>query len=154
MVATRKVEGKDVWVYEGQIHIPNTYTAGALGTQLFSKLRDQKKIMGMRCPSCKKVFVLARSICRDCFVKMDEMVEVSDQGSVLTYTVCSQPNPIQPSKAPITYAVIQLDGADNGLVHMLGDVSPESIRIGMRVQAVFKEERTGNILDIAYFKPV
>jgi hypothetical protein len=154
MVATRKVEGKDVWVYEGQINIPNTYTAGALGTEIFTKLRDEKKIMGMRCPTCNKVFVLARSICRDCFEKMDEMVELSDQGTVLTYTVCSQPNPVQPSKTPLTYAVIQLDGADNGMVHMLGEVEPEAISIGMRVQAVFKEERTGNILDIEYFKPL
>jgi uncharacterized OB-fold protein len=153
MVATKKVEGKDVWVYEGQIHIPNTYTAGALGTEVFTKLRDEKKIMGMRCPTCNKVFVLARSTCRDCFEKMEEMVEVSDQGTVSTYTVCSQPNPIQPTQTPITYAVIQLDGADNGMVHILGEVAPDAIRMGMRVQAVFKEERTGNLLDIKYFKP-
>ncbi len=154
MVATRKVEGKDVWVYEGQINIPNTYTAGALGTKIFTKLRDEKKIMGMRCPSCNTVFALAHSTCRDCFEQMDEMVELSDQGTVQTYTVCSQSNPIQPSEAPVTYAVIQLDGADNGMVHMLGGVAPEAISIGMRVQAVFKEERTGSLLDIAYFKPV
>ena len=153
MVATKKVEGKDVWVYEGQIHIPNTYTAGALGTEVFTKLRDEKKIMGMRCPTCNKVFVLARSTCRDCFEKMEEMVEVSDQGTVSTNTVCSQPNPIQPTQTPITYAVIQLDGADNGMVHILGEVAPDAIRMGMRVQAVFKEERTGNLLDIKYFKP-
>ena len=154
MPATRKIEGKDVWVYEGQIKIPNTYTAGALGTEIFVKLRDEKKIMGMRCPSCNKVFALARSICRDCFEQMEEMVELSDQGTVLTYTVCSQPNPVQPAETPLTYAVIQLDGADNGMVHMLGEVAPEAINIGMRVQAVFKEERTGNLLDIVYFKPV
>lgn len=154
MVATRKVEGKDVWVYEGQINIPNTYTAGALGTEIFTKLRDEKKIMGMRCPTCNKVFVLARSICRDCFEKMEEMVELSDQGSVLTYTVCAQPSPVNPADMPRTYAVIQLDGADNGMVHMLGEVEPEAIKIGMRVQAVFNEERTGTLLDIAYFKPI
>jgi len=28
------------------------------------------------------------------------------------------------------------------------------LRIGMRVQAVFKEERAGSILDIKYFKPL
>jgi uncharacterized OB-fold protein len=154
MAATTKVEGKDVWIYEGQIHIPNTYTAGALGTKVFTKLKDEKKIMGMRCPSCNKVFALARSTCRDCFEQMEEMVELGDQGTILTYTVCLQPNPIQPKDTPITYAVIQLDGADNGMVHMLGEVAPEAINIGMRVQARFKEERTGNLLDIEYFKPV
>jgi uncharacterized OB-fold protein len=55
---------------------------------------------------------------------------------------------------PLVYGIIQLDGADTGLVHMLGEVEPEQLRIGMRVQAVFKEERVASILDIKYFKPL
>jgi uncharacterized OB-fold protein len=53
---------------------------------------------------------------------------------------------------PIVYGVIQLDGADTGFVHMLGEVDSEQLRIGMRVQAVFKEKREASILDIKYFK--
>lgn len=41
-----------------------------------------------------------------------------------------------------------------GLVHLLGEVDLEQLRIGMRLQAVFKEERVGSILDIKYFKPL
>ncbi len=108
----------------------------------------------MRCPVCKKVFVLSRKICRDCFEKMEEMVEVSDQGTVLTYSVNYRPNKIQPYDAPLIYSVIQLDGADNGLVHLLGETDSEKLTSGMRVQAVFKDEREGNILDILYFKPL
>jgi hypothetical protein len=37
---------------------------------------------------------------------------------------------------------------------MIGALKGEEPRIGMRVQAVFKEERQGNMLDILYFKPV
>ena len=37
---------------------------------------------------------------------------------------------------------------------MLGDVDLDSIEIGMRVQAVFKDERTASVLDIEHFKPV
>lgn len=37
---------------------------------------------------------------------------------------------------------------------MLGEIDPEQIRIGMRVQAVFKDEREASILDIKYFKPL
>jgi uncharacterized OB-fold protein len=36
----------------------------------------------------------------------------------------------------------------------LGGVEAEQLQIGMRVQAVFKEERTGSILDIKYFRPL
>jgi uncharacterized OB-fold protein len=81
-------------------------------------------------------------------------VEVSNKGTLLTYTVVHESNPCQPVEPPLVYGVIQLDGADNGFVHMLGGVETEQLQIGMRVQAVFKEERTGSILDIKYFKPL
>lgn len=152
--ATDKLEGLDVWIYHGQIYIPNTYSAGAVGSRFLIALRDKKRIMGTRCPTCNRVYVPARSICKDCYGQLDELVEVSDKGTLLTYTVCNQPNPVQPVESPVVYGIIQLDGADTGFVHMLGEIDPEQIRIGMRVQAVFKEEREASILDIKYFKPL
>lgn len=151
---TEKLEGMDVWIYHGQIYIPNRYSAGAVGSRFLIEIRDKKRIMGTRCPTCNRVYVPARSICKDCFGQLDELVEVSDKGTVLTYTVCNQPNPVQPVETPLVYGIVQLDGADTGFVHMLGEVNPEQLRIGMRVQAVFKEEREASILDIKYFKPL
>ena len=151
---TEKLEGMDVWIYHGQIYIPNRYSAGAVGSQFLIEIRDKKRIMGTRCPTCNCVYVPARSICKDCFGQLDEWVEVSDKGTVLTYTVCNQPNPVQPVETPLVYGIIQLDGADTGFVHMLGEVDPEQLKIGMRVQAVFKEQREASILDIKYFKPL
>jgi uncharacterized OB-fold protein len=151
---TEKLEGMDVWIYHGQIYIPNRYSAGAVGSQFLIEIRDKKRIMGTRCPTCNRVYVPARSICKDCFGQLDEWIEVSDKGTVLTYTVCHQPNPVQPVEPPLVYGIIQLDGADTGFVHMLGEVDPEQLRIGMRVQAVFKEQREASILDIKYFKPL
>ena len=152
--ATEKLEGMDVWLYHGQIYIPNTYSAGAVGSRFLIELRDNKRIMGIRCPTCNRVYVPARSVCKDCFAQLNEWVEVSDKGTLLTYTVCHQPNRVQPMAIPIVYGVIQLDGADTGFVHMLGEVDSEQLRIGMRVQAVFKEKREASILDIKYFKPL
>jgi uncharacterized OB-fold protein len=151
---TEKLEGMDVWIYHGQIYIPNTYSAGAVGSRFLIALRDKKKIMGMRCPTCNRVYVPARSSCKDCFSQLDEWVEVSDMGTLQTYTICHEANRVQPVAVPIVYGIIQLDGADNGFVHMLGEVEPEQLRIGMRVQAVFKEKREASILDIKYFRPL
>ena len=152
--ATEKLEGMDVWLYHGQIYIPNQYSAGAVGSRFLIALRDKKKIMGTRCPTCNRVYMPARSICKDCFEQLDEWVQVSDMGTLLTYTVCEQSNPVQPMEAPLIYGVVQLDGADTGFVHMLGEVDSEQLRVGMRVRAVFKEEREASILDIKYFKPL
>ncbi|MBM3156384.1 MAG: Zn-ribbon domain-containing OB-fold protein [Chloroflexi bacterium] len=144
----------DVWLYHGRIYIPNTYSAGAIGSRFLIELRDNKRIMGARCPACNRVYVPARSVCKDCFGQLDELVEVSSRGTLLTYTVCQRGSRVQPVETPIIYGIIQLDGADNGFVHMLGEVEPEQLRIGMRVQAVFKEKREASILDIKYFKPL
>ena len=151
---TEKLEGMDVWLYHGQIYIPNTFSAGAVGSRFLIELRDKKRIMGMRCPTCNRVYVPARSICKDCFEQLDEWVEISDKGTVLTYATDYETKSIQPTGAPIVYGIIQLDGADTGFVHMLGEVDPEQLRVGMRVQAVFRKEREGSILDIKYFKPI
>ena len=60
-------------------------------------------------------------------------------------------------KEPILVAVVEIDGASPlmGILHLLGEVEPEKVRIGMRVQAVWKQdgERTGAITDIRYFRP-
>jgi len=151
---TEKLEGMDVWIYHGQINIPNNYSAGAVGSRFLIGLRDKKKIMGTRCPTCNRVYVPARSICKDCFGQLDEWVEVSNKGTVLTYSIEYEPKPIQPVDPPIIYGIIQLDGADTGLVHMLGEVDTEQLRVGMRVQAVFSDERVASIMDIKHFKPL
>jgi uncharacterized OB-fold protein len=38
----------------------------------------------------------------------------------------------------------------------MGEVAPEDVEIGMQVEAVFKpkNERSGSILDVEYFRPV
>jgi uncharacterized OB-fold protein len=43
-----------------------------------------------------------------------------------------------------------------GIMHLLGEVDPQKVKIGMRVQAVWKppKEREGAITDILYFKPI
>ncbi len=153
---TEKLEGMDVWIYHGQIYIPNTYSAGAVGSRFLIELRDNKKIMGTRCPACNRVYVPARSVCRDCFGELSEWVEVSQKGTLLTYTVAYQSNPIQPVSTPIVYGIVQLDGADTGFVHMLGEVDPGQLKVGTKVKAVFKvkKERVASILDIKYFKPL
>jgi uncharacterized OB-fold protein len=144
----------DVFVYHGRIFIPDTYTAGSVGSKFLIELRDNKRIMGTRCPACNRVYVPARSMCKDCFEQLDQWVEVSDKGTVLTYAVACQPTVAQPVAPPIIYGIVQLDGADTGLVHMIGEIEFEKLHIGMRVQAVFKEQRTANILDIKYFRPL
>jgi len=151
---TKKLEELEAFVVEGKVAIPATYSAGTVGSRFLIEMRDNKRIMGMRCSKCGIVYVPPRSTCESCFDKLDEWVEVSDTGTILTYTVACQPSPVLPAEPPVIYGIIRLDGAGTGFVHMLGEVKSEELRVGMRVKAVFKEERTASVLDIKYFRPL
>ncbi len=147
-------EGVEELVHAGRIKVPYTWSVGEVGSRFFIELRDHQKILGTRCPGCKRVLVPARKLCGQCFRQTDEWVEVSTQGTVQTFTVVRYPSDVQPLRPPFGYGIIQLDGADTGMTHLLSGSDPAKWRVGMRVQAVFKEKRVGNILDIAYFQPL
>jgi hypothetical protein len=86
---------------------------------------------------------------------MHDWVELSDTGTLLTYTVTRYAVPdIQPQQPPFALGIIKLDGASTGLVHLLGEIDLNHISVGLRVKAVFREVREGNYLDIKYFKPL
>jgi len=140
--------------YEGRIKVPYSWQAGETASYFLIRLRDDQKIVGRKCPKCQKVLVPPRKNCPFCFVHTKEWVELAGQGEVETFTIVHRGTHIQPLKPPFVYAVIRLDGADTGMVHLLGEVEPGDVKEGMRVKAVFAEERKGSPLDIAYFKPV
>ena len=131
-----------------------SYTAGKTRSKFLTELRDNENIVGTKCPDCNMVWVPARSTCVKCFASLKDFVEVGKSGSLTTYSVINKSEEFYPMKPPFILGIIQLEGADTGLVHFLNEVNPEEVKIGMEVEAVFKEERTGSILDIKYFRPV
>jgi uncharacterized OB-fold protein len=60
-------------------------------------------------------------------------------------------------KTPKIPAVIEIDSTHGaGFLHLLGEVKPDEVRMGMHVKAEWaeSERRKGSITDIKYFKPV
>ncbi len=137
--------------------MPFNYHAGFNYSKLLKELRDNKRIFGIKCSKCHKVYVPPRIVCRDCFLKMEEFVPVSDEGKLVAFSVCSipytDPNTGEPKKLPFTVAYINLDGTDSNIMHCLDELDEAKIRTGMKVKAVFSEERTGDYFsDIMHFK--
>jgi hypothetical protein len=89
---------------------------------------------------------------------MDKFVPLKDTGTVNTFSLCYVTWDVQRIKEPEIPAVIEIDGASplHGILHKLGEVDPDQVQIGLRVQAVWKPaaEREGAITDILYFKPL
>lgn len=131
-----------------------SYSAGPVRSKFLLSLRDRREIMGTKCHTCGRVYVPARSTCPKCFENLDAWVEVSNEGTLESYTMVYKSEPIHIAETPFAFGIIKLDGSDTGLVHILGEIELEKISIGMRLRAVFNEERKGDIRDIKYFKPV
>jgi len=144
-----------VLVHEGKISVPYSWTVGSTLSRFYCELRDNGKIWANRCPSCGAVFVPPKAKCIHCYGEPHDWVELPGTGTVESYTIVRYEEPaLHPRQAPFVYGLVRMDGADTCLLHFIGDVEPEKVKVGMRVEAVLEEEREGNILDIRHFRPL
>ena len=141
-------------VFRGAIKVPYKHTAGAYVERFITEIGKNNKIYGVKCPKCNKVYVPPKMVCFECFEKMEEWVEIGNEGIVNGFTVVSHSTPIMPLNPPYAFAIISLEGADTDFVHILKESDPEKLKIGMRVRAVFKEKPRKRILDIEYFEAI
>ena len=102
---------------DGRWDIPYRHTAGKAATRFFRELKENKRIVGVRCPSCRRVLVPPRGFCERCFVPVDDWVEVEDKGTLTTFTIVyAQFTSLPPP--PYCVGIIKLDGADLSLIHI------------------------------------
>ncbi len=139
---------------------PNARYAWDAGVAIGRYLAELKegRLMGVRCNRCNRTVIPPRNFCEWCFWPMDDWVALPDTGTVNTFSLCYVTWDMQYLTDPEIPAVIDIDGTRPlvGIMHKLGEVDPDDVKIGLKVQAVWKppEEREGSILDIKYFKPV
>ena len=126
-----------------------------MATTRFLRGMNEGRILGQRCPSCSKVYVPTRGSCPRCGVATQEEVEVSGKGTVTTFCVVRVPSENIDLTLPYTAAHILLDGADIPFFALIQECDVADIRMGMRVEAVWKprEEWDYSLENIRYFKP-
>ena len=79
---------------------------------------------------------------------VEDFVEVSPTGTVVSWTWVPEPVAGQPFDRPFAFVLVRLDGADAPFLHALDVASPDDVRTGMRVRVRWAEERIGAITDI------
>lgn len=85
--------------------------------------------------------------------RLTEPVEVSQEGTVLTWSWIGEPLEGQPLDRPFAWALVRLDGADTAMLHAVDAGSPQAMQTGMRVRVRWSPEPAGHIRDIACFEP-
>jgi uncharacterized OB-fold protein len=149
-------EKEQLVIPSGEARQPFNYAVGLHGSKFFEELRNHKRIVGIKCPRCEKVYVPPRRVCGQCFVEMTEFVEVGPKGKIGTFTILRyafiDPETGEQKPVPYGYGFIKFDGADTLFQHYI-DIDDESkVKIGARVEPVFAEERRGTIKDILSFR--
>jgi len=81
------------------------------------------------------------------------LVEVGPGGVVDSWAWVAEPRRRHPLTTPFAWALITLDGADTGLLHVVDAPGPEALATGARVTPRFKPEaeRIGSMSDIEAF---
>jgi hypothetical protein len=121
-------------------------------SRFFRELRENRKLYGARCPECSKVYCPPRSQCSLCYVST-EWVPLKGTGVITACTVQYFTTSTFIRKLPFICAYVKLDGTDFLMMTNMEVEDVSKIRVGTRVEAVFREDRHGTVTDV-YFRPL
>jgi len=130
------------------------HSASVQETRYLQALKEGR-LVGQRCPVCRKVYIPPRGACPVDGVPTEEAVELPDRGIVTTFCIVNVPFLGQRIQPPYVAAYVLLDGADIAFLHLILDCPAEEVRMGMRVEAVWKprEEWEFGLQNITHFRP-
>jgi uncharacterized protein len=141
-----------VQVTPSSIEIQHT---ASLPESAFLRGLEEGKLLGARTGKDGKVYFPPKEADPATGLELDNYVELPDTGTVTTFAIINIPFAGQRIKPPYVAAYVLLDGADIAFLHLIQEIDASEVRMGMRVQAVWKprEEWGLGIDNIEYFKP-
>jgi len=127
----------------------------SLPESAFLRALEEGKLLGGRTGENGKVYFPAREADPATGQQLDEFIELPDKGTVTTFAIINIPFAGQRIKPPYVAAYVLLDGADIPFLHLVTEIDATDVRMGMRVEAVWKprEEWGLGIDNIDYFRP-
>lgn len=111
---------------------------------------DVFRLIGVKCKDCGFISHPRTKICHDCGSTNVEEYELSKRGTVETYCVnWAPPAPFEP---PILPVIVELEGGGKYGGQMTECNSPDDIKIGTKVDLVFRKVMTDRGLNVYGFK--
>jgi len=129
-----------------------TYKFNLTHMQPFLKKLKEKKLVGLKCSGCNRVFFPPRLVCGKCLIKPDQWVDLRDTGEVSTFSIAylKDPNTGEVQEKPSV--LIRQDGADTTyMVELNPEINYKDTYIGMPVKVHWNEDLKGNLADIEYY---
>ena len=137
------------------VRVEYVYTPGIASEKFLRGIR-RGRILGQACDACGRVYVPPRGACPRCAVPTSKEVELAHKGTIITFCVVRVPSENIQVSLPYCAANILLDGADIPFTGLIQECRFDEVRIGMRVEAVWKPESEWdyNLGNIAHFRPI
>jgi uncharacterized protein len=144
----------DVTMITTPVQLSIEHSASVEETVYLQALQEGR-LVGQRCPVCRKVYIPPRSACPTDGVPPGELVELPDRGVVTTFCIVNVPFLGQKISPPYVAAYVLLDGADIPFLHLILGCDAADVRMGLRVEAAWRprEEWGPTLQNIEYFRP-
>ncbi|KZX56622.1 hypothetical protein A3709_05480 [Halioglobus sp. HI00S01] len=141
---------------EVPIYLKYNFTAGAAPARFLSQLKNGVLTGQRRAAPDAQVYVPPRGSCPATGLPTEEEVNVADKATVQSFTIVHIPIPGNAIEPPFVVANLVADGANISFIHLMSECDNAEVRIGQRVQAVWKpeEEWDYSMDNIKYFKPI
>jgi hypothetical protein len=114
---------------------------GMAGVRFWRETASRYNLAGNRCGVCGTVFFPPRPVCLKChresLGKMEDM-RLRGTGEVLSFTVVHESRRNFELQLPYIMAIIRMDEGP-ALTAQLVDCSPQDVKMGSRVTAVFRK---------------
>lgn len=139
---------------ETKVYLPYRYIAGDYRARAMRGLKN-KQFIGSKDSKSGKVFVTPLVCSPENFAPATEFVALEGRGVVTTFCIVNIPVIGRDLQLPYVAASVALDGADISIFAAIQECAVENVRMGMRVEAVWKPdgERVGSFDDVLYFRP-
>jgi len=149
--------GHAPWIIEQHWDLTYQHSADPVTAHFLRTLRDEGRLLGVRCPVCERVLAPPRPICDRDFCETTDWVELGTTGTLELFTIMYLPIDGLPDP-PYVLAYVTPAGADTaigGYVEGVDLSSPEAalehLHIGAPVSIELRPERLGRITDL-YFR--
>ena len=130
---------------DGTSQLPTPAPAVVPETERFWAATAEGKLVLPKCDVCATVIWYPKGICPECGSLDIGWVEASGEGVVYTFTVSRRGEGAYREATPFVLAYVELDEGPRVMTNIVG-CPPESVRIGLRVRAVFHDTGQGSAL--------
>ena len=155
-LSSQQFKGGEVVTWDDEYTVEYDWDSGVAISAYLEGLKSGK-LLASYSPSSNRVVVPPRTFDELTWEEIDDLRDLPGTGRVNTFSLCYVNWDASRRDDPLIPAVIELDGASEGMgiLHMLAEVDPDNVSLGMAVEAVWKPEaeRRGAITDILYFRP-